>query len=473
MTVQNNKADPQNNKADAQNNKADAQNNKRVQNFINNPKKAVWTLAIPVILGMSIGIIYNFADMYFVSGLGPEAVAAITFSAPLFMLAIALSWGLSVGATALIARFIGAKKKELADNTAEHALLLSVILGALITIIGYVYRDRIFVLLGAEGLTLQLAIDYFGVVIFSSIFLFITAFSNSILSGEGNTKTPMIIQAAASLLNIILDPIFIYVLRYGISGAAIATVFSQIFAFALMMGFLFVKRGSYVSLKPRHFRFNPALFIEMLKIGVPSSITHIFISFGMIFENFMVSYFGTGSVAAFGIASRYVMFVFLPLIGISMAVITLVGMFKGAKRSDLIIDVSKYAIRVSILIAVLIGVSTFILAEVMMRVFTDDLGLIEIGTTYLRYIVFVFPIIAVTLNTGRFMQGLGTGVPSLVIISSRVFFVFMPVAFLFTRVLNYGLTSVWVAMILSSVVAVIIALFYLRSTYKKLSSQGS
>jgi len=162
------------------------------------------------------------------------------------------------------------------------------------------------------------------------------------------------------------------------------------------------------------------------------------------------------------------MVIVLPFIGVSTALLSLVGMYYGASRGDLIERVAAYAIRRTLLAAVVFGCLVYLFPAPLLRVFTSDPSVIAIGTTYLRFIVFAYPMIAFSMNSGRILQGLGLGLPSLVITSTRVLLVSVPLAYLFTRVLGMALASVWVAILLSGCVSTFISFVWLRSVLRSL-----
>ncbi|MBU4501370.1 MAG: MATE family efflux transporter, partial [Nanoarchaeota archaeon] len=181
---------------------------------------------MPVVVGTAVQTLYNIIDTAYVGRIGADALAAISFSFPVFFILIAINAGLSTGMTSRIARSLGEKKKKEAENAALHGLLLSVIVGFLVAGIGIIFLKEIFALFGATGNILQLAVDYTLIILYGILFMFFSYMFNGIFSAQGDTKTPMKIMVTTLIINIILDPIFIFALGWGIKGAAIATVIS-------------------------------------------------------------------------------------------------------------------------------------------------------------------------------------------------------------------------------------------------------
>ena len=186
----------------------------RLDSFLDNPSKALWTLAIPIMFGMGIHTLYNIVDMMFIGRLGGNAIAGVAFNMPIFFLMLGLTMGLGSGVTASIARYIGENNKKNADNSAEHALALAAVIALVFTSAGLFFGDKILVALGAEGEILALGWDYLYIIIIGLPFMIFSGFFRSILAGEGDMKFPMMVAGFGTILNIILDPIFILTSSY-------------------------------------------------------------------------------------------------------------------------------------------------------------------------------------------------------------------------------------------------------------------
>ena len=247
-----------------------------LKSFLDNPAKAMWNLAIPIMIGMGIQTMYTIIDMIFIGKLGGDAIAAVAFNMPIFFLVMGLSFGLGNGVTASIARFIGAEDKVNADNSAEHALVLAFIISAILTILGLIYGKQILVFMGCTQDILPMAWDYLRVSCYGISFGVFSGFFRSILAGEGEMKLPMIIAGLGTILNTILDPIFIFYLDYGVSGAAWATTISQIIVWIIFVYMLFIKNHTYVRFKLKDFSPSSYIALDIIKVGVPVlSLIHI------------------------------------------------------------------------------------------------------------------------------------------------------------------------------------------------------
>ena len=443
-------------------------NGSRLESFLENPSKGLWTLAIPIMAGMGIHTLYTIVDMIFIGRLGGDAIAAVAFNMPLFFLVLGLSFGVGSGVTASIARFIGARDKVSADNTAEHAVALGLIISIILTTLGLIYGPDLLQRLGATEAVLPLSWDYLKISLFGLPFMIFSTFFRSILSGEGDMKLPMMVAGLGTILNIILDPIFIFTLGFGVGGAAMASAISQAIVFCIFVYMLFVKEHAYVRFRMRDF--SPSMFIirDIIRVGFPASMSMIIMAFGQLVFNRILVHFSTDAVAAYQVGGRLDMLIFLPIMAIASALTTLVGMFYGAKEFDKIKYIAKYGITRSVIITTILSTLLYIFAPQVVNGFTNEISINSIAVTYLRYIWLVYPLIAIGMTIGRILQGLGKGLPMLVITSIRVLGLTAPLALFFTMVMNKPIEWVWYAMIISTVVAVSLSLIWLKIAFKDL-----
>lgn len=440
----------------------------RLDGFIDNPSKALWTLAFPIMAGMGIHTLYTIVDMIFIGRLGGDAIAAVAFNMPLFFLVLGLSFGVGSGVTASIARFIGAKDKVNADNTAEHAVALGLIISTILTTLGLIYGEDLLQRLGATESVLPLSWDYLKVSLIGLPFMVFSTFFRSILSGEGDMKLPMAVAGLGTILNIILDPIFIFTLGYGVGGAAMASAISQLIVFLIFVYMLFVKEHAYIRFRMRDF--SPSIFIikDIIRVGLPASMSMIIMAFGQLVFNRILVRFSTDAVAAYQVGGRMDMVIFLPIMAIASALTTLVGMFFGAKEIEKIKFIAKYGIIRSMMVTGVLSIILYIFSPLIVKIFTLDVGIQSIAVTYLRFICLIYPLIAIGMTVGRILQGLGKGLPILVITSIRILALSAPLALYFIMVLNKSIEWVWYAMIISTIVSVAISLIWLKSAFKDL-----
>ena len=441
----------------------------RLQSFIDNPSKSLWTLAIPIIAGMGIQTLYSIVDMLFIGRLGGDAIAAVAFNFPIFFFVMGLSFGLGSGVTASISRYIGSNDKVNADNAAEHAVVIAFLISLLLTSLGLIYGKEILFKMGCTLEVLPDAWEYLKISCYGLSFGVFSGFFRSILAGEGEMKLPMIIAGLGTVLNTILDPIFIFYLDYGVSGAAWATTISQIIVWIIFVYMLFIKNHTYVQFKLKDFSPSSYIVLDIIKVGVPVSMSMVVMALGQLVFNRLLIKFSTSAVAAYQIGGRIDMLVFLPIFGIASALTTIIGMFYGANEINKIKYISWYGIKSSLLITTVCSIILFIFAPTVIGIFTSDNIIKEISVYYLRTISILFPFISIGLTIGRILQGLGTGMPSLVITIVRVIGVAGPLAYYFTYILNKPVEWIWYSMFISGIFATIISVTWINLAFKKLS----
>ena len=282
----------------------------KLNSFIDNPKKALWKLAIPMMAGMSVQSIYMLIDTAFIGHwVGGGALAALGYIFPIFFIILGVTFGLGTGVTTVIAQYIGAENKKSADNSAEHSILLATILGLFILVCGYIFGQKILELQGATGQALEYANEYYPIMLVSSVFMVYAVFFRSILSGEGDNRMPMMVLGIGTVINIILDPIFIY--YYAIKGAALATMISQIIVCLIFIYMMFFKKHSYITFALKDFSFSTEIIGNIFKLGIPASLSMIIMSFGDIVFNRIFN--SSDVVAAFQTAGRIQHIFFLPI----------------------------------------------------------------------------------------------------------------------------------------------------------------
>ena len=444
----------------------------RLQAFTNDPFMSMWRLAVPIMISIGIQTLYTLIDMIYIGRLGGDAIAAVAFNMPIFFFIMGLSFGLGNGVTASIARFIGSNDKANADNSAEHAVAMGALISLILTVSGLLFGKNILLFIGCTDDILPLAWDYLKVSCYGLSFGIFSGFFRSILAGEGEMKLPMIVAGLGTVLNTILDPIFIFYMELGVAGAAWATTMSQIVVFFVFIYMLFVKRHTYVRFRLKDFSFSSYIIYDIIKVGIPVSMSMVVMSVGQLVFNRLLVNFSTDAVAAYQIGGRLDMIVFLPIFGIASALTTIIGMFYGAKEFDKIKLISFYGIKSSLLITSISSVFLFIFAPSVVKIFTEDLQIQNISIDYLRIMSLMFPFISVGLTIGRILQGLGRGMPSLIITIVRVIGLAGPLAYYFTFVLDKPVEWIWYSMFVSGILATTISITWLTIAFKKFKNFG-
>ncbi len=441
----------------------------KVKEFAKDPRKALFTLAIPVVIATVVQTLYNIVDTAFVGRLGADALAAITFSWPLFFILIAINSGINTGMSSRISRFLGNRQKREAENAAMHGLLVSVGFALMVSVFGIIFLDELFMLFGAEGEVKALAMQYMSIILVGVVFMFTAYVLNGIFAAQGNTRTPMKIQIVTVALNGILDPIFIFAFHMGIRGAALATAIA--FFIGLVWFMAAIRRKSYLQIRLKNFNFSPDILRDIIKVGMPATLMMLLISIYVIFLNRFMVYFSNMHVAAFGMATRLESVAMLPIVGFSVGLLTLVGMFYGAKKYDLLKDISWFGLKIGLLITAIAGTVFFIVPEMLLRIFTADEQLLMLAVPYLRIDVFTFPLMAASMMISRILQAMGYGLPGLIINTVRIFVVAVPLAYVFVFALGLNYLSVALAMVLGGILATAVGMVWLLYTFRKVPSK--
>jgi putative MATE family efflux protein len=434
----------------------------RLEEFLANPRKGLWTMAVPMIAGMTVHTTYLVADTAFIGTLGTDALAAATFVAPLFFLTMALTMGLGTAVTALVAQAVGRGDASSADASAGTAITLGLGLGFVFAGVGLVAGRRMLQLLGAEGAVVDLGWEYFQVLAAFMPLFFVSSVLRSILTGEGDAKTPMMVLAVATFANIGLDALFILVLDFGLRGAAFATVASVMISVSSFAVLLLRRERAFVQLRLSSLVPSRAVLTPLLALAIPIAASMIVMSMGTMFYNLLLADFGSVAVAAYGAASKIDMIVILPIFGLSGAAVTVVGMFAGAGRIDLVRSTALYTYRWAVTLAAVMGFGAFLTSDSILRIFTDDPTAIAVGTTYLGFMIFAYPMMAIGMTTGRLLQGLGHGFPALFITTLRVLLVGVPVAYLAVQVFDQSIEGVWIGILSGGCAATVTSILMVR-----------
>lgn len=425
----------------------------RISMITGDPKRAIRVLSVPMIISMLLIMAYNLADSIWVAGLGPDALAALGFTTPLFMVIIGLGNGLGAGATSLIARCIGAVNKKKADNAAMHSVILAMAISAGLTLLVLMFLSNILLAMGA-GSTVELAIQYGQVVFGGLIFLIFSSVASGILRAEGDVKRPMYAMAATAILNIILDPIFIYYFGWGIAGAAWATVLSTSISCTLMIYWLLMKGDTYVTFSRRDFKADWNVVRDILMVGLPASAESFVMSFlGVILNMILVITGGAAAVAVYTAGWRVIMMVMILPIGIGTAAITVAGAAFGARKYDDLKTALTYGAKLGFGIAIIIGLFLYIFSGYIATIFAYSPQTAYLAPTIAAFlqVMFLFYIpIPLGITASAIFQGMGKGITSLVLTILRELVFIALFAYLFAFLFNFGSHGVWWGLVVGS-----------------------
>ncbi|WP_292604414.1 MATE family efflux transporter [Methanobrevibacter sp. UBA212] len=439
--------------------------------MLQNPKRALIKMSIPLIVSLLITSFYNLIDAVWVSGLGADALAGVGFFTPIFMILVGFGNGLGSGAAFAISKYLGEENKPKADNASVHSIILDIIVSLILTMALLVLLNPILNAMGA-GQTIGYATDYGVIIILGSVFIIFSNALYGIFRGEGDTTRPMYAMIVSAILNMILDPIFIYYLNLGVKGAAIATIISSLFVILILLYWFYFKRDTYLRPNMINFKFKKEISTDIVKVGIPASIQLLNNAFFAAVFSALLAYVGsTDSVAVYSTGWRIVTIGTTPLLAIGTALISIIAANYGAKNYKNIQIAHRYAMKVSIVIAVIVMILTNLFAGDISSVFTSSGSSARIAselTAFLAWIVIYYPTMAVGVASTYVFQGIGKGLTAMfqTIMRETGFTIFFAV--LFGVYLGYGVWGAWMGIVLGEIVSNNITMLWADWQIKKL-----
>lgn len=451
--------------------------NDKVELMNGEPEIAVRKLAMPIMLSMFLSASYHIIDGIWVSGLGEAAITGIAFVTPLTLLLNGLAAGIANGATSSISRAIGAKNREKASQSAIHSFLIFLLISIFLTLFLIIFQKPILEVFGASGQSFIEAYNY-STPIFLGIFSFIFAIGGcGVLRGEGDMKRSMYAITVTAILNIILDPIFIYVLGWGTAGAGFSTVIS-IFGSALVIFYwILIKKDTYVNVTYKGFEFDSQIVFDILKVGIPASFDRFIVPFAMgLYIMFISIVGGKYGVASFASGQRLYLLGIMPLTAVSSAVAVVSGNSFGAKNWDYLSRTHAFGTKFAMMFSVTIALLLVIFAPQFSLIFTyspKTAHLIPGITDYLRIACFGLIFVGLGMPSTFFYQGIGRGTTSLVWVILRELIFNLGFIYLFGFIFDFGLTGIWAGFAIGSSIASILNFLYARYTIRKLKQSAN
>lgn len=426
--------------------------------------RALRYIAFPSIFGMLFNTMYNIVDMFWIGKLGYEQIAAIGIFGIFFEFAIVFNEVVGVGSVALIARHYGAKNYTRVNEVVKQTLTLKLMIALVFCFTGVFFIKYIMILLGAQGEVIALGVLYGRIMSIGFIFLLSSATLFTAMRGVGDARTPMKLMIISNMVNIILDPIFIFTFGWGISGAAIASVISQALTFTL--GMILITTGRHVvEITPR-LEIDVSTMKNILFIGIPSGVEMLIRNITNMVTIRIISSFGMTVLAGFQIFLRIMGMAWMPLFGLSLACGTLVGHNLGAKKPDQAEKTALHSGLLGVGAMAVVGVIMFIFPRHIVTVFNSTEEVVHAGVTAFRMIApflvcfgFSFPV------SGAFF-GSGDTKPPMVITLISMFFYQIPSMMILSRF--FGFTGVFIAWGTALVVAfVLIVIWFFRGKWKQ------
>ena len=432
--------------------------------------KAYMTLALPVVLGMVVSLIYNMVDTFFIARTGNTAlIAGVSLGTPIFTLMIALGDIFGVGGSSVISRLFGKKEYEDGRRISVFCFYAAIAVGIVVSIILLAAKQPILGLLGCDETTWQFAGDYYQWIALGAPFIIVQLTPNNLVRTEGFAKASMIGTMIGAVVNIILDPVFIYTLGLGAAGAAIATVLGNICGDIFYVIFI-IKKCRYLSVDFRKLKVTGAEVLAVLAIGIPASVTNFMQSIGVTLTNRFLQPYGTDKVAAMGIALKVNMITALVLVGFAFGGQPLVGYNYGAKNEKRLRNILKFAYLFEMGLGLLFTIIMCIFAPQIIIVFMDKPDIITNGAMMLRFQQIGMTFMSVTLISTCVCQAVGNAGGAFVLSISRQGVIYVLALFIMSNV--FGYTGVLVSQACSDVVTALIAAVIMLKIMKKLTNKN-
>jgi putative MATE family efflux protein len=432
--------------------------------------KNIWLLAVPMVLEMGLVSLFRVVDMFWVGKLGPEALAAITIGENIRWALSGLAMGQGIGGLAVVARRIGEKDEEGANHATLQAVILALGLALLISVVGYTLAEPMLHLLGTEAGVMPDGLAFLRVTFAGLAGFLMVPIVNSLLRGAGEARLALIVQVLAYGLGLVAEPILVFgwgpLPALGVAGAALALVGSQWVGFLLQLGILFAGRAR-IRIDLHQLRIDLPLMVRIFRIALPSTIQMTLRSFSRATLLGVVALYGTFAVAAYGVAARVFMTVFVPGFGLGNAAATLVGQNLGAEKPD---RAARSAWLISGYNAGLMIVCSALIvpfAEPIIAAFNDTPGVVALGAQALRVFAVGYVFSALGSVLARGLDGAGNTLPAMVINLLTLWGLQIPLAWLFSSLLGWGTTGLWAGISVANVAnGLIFALWFRRGRWK-------
>ena len=430
--------------------------------------KLITSLAIPTIISMLITGFYNAADTYFVSKLGTSASGATGIVFSLMTLIQAVSFCIGMGSGSTISRRLGAQRKKEADIIGSSGLLFGILFGLMLVIFGNLFIEPLMKLLGSTPTILPYAKDYAKYILIAAPFMSASFILNNMLRSEGKANLSMMGIATGAIINIALDPLFIFVFKLGISGAAIATGISQFISLIILFSF-YLRKKTVINISVDNFSKDIITYLMILRNGLPSFCRQGLASISTVALNFNAALYGDMAVAAMSIVGKVFMLIFSVLIGYGQGYQPVVGYNYGAKKYERVKDGFKFTLKAGTIVLTILAVIGFILSQNIIKAFINDEKVIEIGTHALRYQCMVMPIMTLGVLSNMTFQCVGKPWQATFLSSCRQRIYFLPLILILPRV--FGITGVEITQPLADVCTFLTSVPFIFSFIKKLPKE--
>lgn len=431
--------------------------------------KALISLGIPIMIGMLINALYNLADAYFVSGLGESPMGAISIVFPLGQVVVGLGLMFGNGAASYLSRLLGCEDKNTADTVASTALYSSILIGAILIILTFIFLRPVLMLLGATETIMPYALTYARIYILSCIFNVFNVTMNNIAASEGAAKTTMCALLSGAVINVGLDPLFIYTFHMGVAGAAIATAISQFISSLVYLSYVLRKKSAF-TFSIKSFSPTKQIFAEILKIGIPTLTFQLLTSLSIALINRAANGYGDAVIAGMGAVTRITSMGTLVVFGFLKGFQPIAGFSYGAKNFKRLRQSIKISILWSTVFCIIVELLMILFsAQIISQFANENEEMILIGQKSLTGNGFSFFLFGFYTVYSSLFLALGKGTAGFILGACRQGICFLPVILLLPELL--GMNGILYAQPIADILSAIVTVFMAMNLHKKLSSE--
>ena len=426
-------------------------------------KKLVISMSLPIIISMVIQALYNIVDSIFVAKISSDALTAVSLCYPVQTIIVAIACGTAVGFNTLLARYLGEKKFDYANNTMMHGILLGFSNGLVFLVLGFLFSNTFLSWFTRDAQILGLANTYIRICTMFSFSVFVQIIFERIMQATGNAIYNMVMQGAGAIINIILDPILIFgwfgLPRMGVTGAAIATVIGQFCG--MMIGYWITKKKiDTLEIKGSNFRFSTDILARIYKVGVPAILMQSVLSFMTVFMNMILAPISAMAISAFSVYYKLQNFLNMAVLGITNALIPIVAYNNGAKRKDRARDAIQFSLLLSIGI-MFIGTIIFqLFPKQLLSMFSANDEMYAFGIPALKIISLSFVFAGISMVLCAAFQALNKANTSLVITLARQLVILIPLTYGLMKC--FGINVGWYAFVVTEILCSMYSLFEWR-----------
>ncbi len=417
--------------------------------------------------------LYNLVDTIFVGrGVGSLAIGALAIAFPLQMLIVAIAQTIGIGAGSAVSRSLGAGKVDRAKCVVGNSFFCIIALSLTVSGIGLIFIEQILIFFGATQTILPYARDYVVVILWGLTFFSFAISSNNLIRAEGNARVAMVSMLIGAILNIILDPIYIFVFKLGIQGAALATITAQFCSFLYILHYIYGKETT-LTIKLHHLKPNLSIIKEIIIVGLPSFARLSAGSISTLLVNQSLRFYGGDlAIIIIGVIIKITRFLFMPMFGVVQGMQPIAGYNYGARQYSRVFEVLNLTIKVLFILSSFLCLIMIIWPAQVIAIFTNDLEVIQTGIPVMRIILFSIPVLSIQITGASLFQALGKPMPAIVFSLLRRVLLFIPLIIILPRLSQLGLLGIWISYPIADIFSAIITWFFLRSEIRKIRQEA-